>query len=93
MKRRGFFKSLLGVLALPFAKDIVKELPKRPSEVLVHFTKTVPVYLGWNNGIYCWEWSQNQIGDLVCHQEWKKFEVPIGKYIPMDEAFDIWSGT
>lgn len=102
MERRGFFKSLLGVLAMPFAKDLVK--------VVTKVDKPIPVSLSWDNTNCQWSywcptvvpavtgftgvnsqigyWNHNDSSDPWLYKN-ASGVFQHGEY----EDFEVWSGT
>ena len=98
IERRGFFKSLLGVLALPFTKDIMKVIPA-PVE------KVVPVHLGWTTEYSSITWVTSPLsnGDLApTISYWNEKDTtdpllykykPTGKGTTEEDAMELWSGT
>ena len=55
MVRRNFFKSLVGLFMIPFAKQVLNKPTKRPSSISVEVSKCVPVRFDWTDKGK-WQW-------------------------------------
>jgi hypothetical protein len=106
MERRGFFKSLVGLFALPFVKDILPQTPTTSSlKSSAEFT-IIPSRFYWDNTNNLWYWniSNTSSGDVKCNS-WTDIDVGMsangkawnkiveGEWISVDEALERWGGT